>query len=252
MRTFSKSHSLTVPALRPSIRRFRTPATSGLSLIKTGFEQGSPEVLPKIRQYQSYIRRQELYTGPNVYGPGFSGEPPRPCTCGGRYDFRRNEQLFLQKQDLLLEKATRHGFLTGMILNEKIEMMKDEGRYNIRGALQFLVFSAYALDIIGDFRRIQNGLNNLAATPKFIRILEEEAHARGLVPKEIAICVHDLYQKVEERSYPIEDIITIRSTDFGVHDRAALVVFMKLQNVWTNALFWREEATEEGAVGHSR
>jgi len=91
---------------------------------------------------------------------------------------------------------------------------------------------------------IQNGLGELAQSDEFTSILHQEVEARKLDVIDVMACVDHLYDEVSSRTNgnddTVNDIIIVRTTKFNENERAALVIFLKLQGNWPNPLDWRE------------
>ena len=91
---------------------------------------------------------------------------------------------------------------------------------------------------------IQRGLGELAQSDEFTAILHQEVEARKLDVIDVMACVDHLYHEVSSRTKGNDDtvnnIIIVRATKFNDNERAALVIFLKVQGNWPNPLDWRE------------
>ena len=91
---------------------------------------------------------------------------------------------------------------------------------------------------------IQKGLSELAQSDEFTATLDQEVEARNLDVIDVMACVDHLYDEVSSRTKgnddTVNDIIIVRDTKFNDNERAALVIFLKVQGNWPNPLDWRE------------
>ena len=96
------------------------------------------------------------------------------------------------------------------------------------------------------------GLYQLSKQPEFTKVLHEEVEARGLVLKDVATCVEDIYWDLlpPSPSYDPNETIVIRDVDFTAEQRAALVTFMKVQSKWESPRSWREEISGKASEGN--
>ncbi|KAG0632637.1 hypothetical protein HOY80DRAFT_1035106 [Tuber brumale] len=128
----------------------------------------------------------------------------------------------------------------GKLLLEKTERMKLEQNFNIRGALERIVFQARLEEKICSKHGTQKGLNELSQKREIIDILEKVVEERCLVPKYVKDCFPHLYYTASRDAHGNDSIIAIRAADFAPNDRAALVVFLRLQSTWSHPLDWKE------------
>ncbi|PUU80420.1 hypothetical protein B9Z19DRAFT_1079508 [Tuber borchii] len=142
------------------------------------------------------------------------------------------DQLALQNRDLL--KAA---------LEERSERMKLEGNYNVRGALERIVYLAKLEKKVPPTVGVQEGLDKLAQSNEFTAILHKEVSARRLSVTDVMASVSHLYDEVCNRTNGNHDIgsLIIVKTKFNDNERAALVIFLKVQDNWKKPLEWMEE-----------
>ena len=88
---------------------------------------------------------------------------------------------------------------------------------------------------------IQAGLNKLAKTPEFTKILHDEVASRGLVLEAVIQCIALAYDKTFQHAHGNDYIITLYKGDYSANEVAVLATFLKLQNEWWHGLEWREE-----------
>ena len=87
---------------------------------------------------------------------------------------------------------------------------------------------------------IQAGLDELAKTPEFTKILHDEAASRGLVLEAVIQCIALAY-KIAFYHAPVNDyIITLYNGDCTADEAAVLAAFLRLQSEWPYGLEWRE------------
>ena len=87
---------------------------------------------------------------------------------------------------------------------------------------------------------VQAGLDELAKTPEFIQILQEEVTASRLQLKAVTACIPSIYYEASKRAIWNDIIITIYEEDHTVEQRAVLVAFLRMQRGWPLGLQWRE------------
>jgi len=104
-----------------------------------------------------------------------------------------------------------------------------------------IVYHAKEKKVIPASKGVQNGLNALAATPDFKKILERVVNERGLVYEKVRDRVALLYDKVSKHRFGNAQLIIVREKDFTPEESAALVTFLLLQSEWPIHLDWREE-----------
>ncbi|CUS12690.1 unnamed protein product [Tuber aestivum] len=231
MQSFSNHHSLTISLFRLSVYHFRTPAASGLKILKTQLKQGSCKVQPKIQQRYFFLGTKEVVI--NESDTSYYGRAREKVN-------RRFQQFVTNQQDLYKYKTNRLVDLDAMILKEKIERMKTEKKSDLREVLELLVYCAYYRDQLREFNGMQDSLIQLGTKPDFFYYLGGEALARTLAPRDIEPCIFYLYQAVQRRRCPPSGVVFIRTRDFSFHERAALVAFMRLQDEWLKEVDWHE------------
>ena len=95
---------------------------------------------------------------------------------------------------------------------------------------------------------IQAGLNELATTPKFTHVLQDEVASRGLVLEAVVQCIALIYDKTFRHAHGNDHIITLYNQDYTANEVAVLATFLKVQSEWLHGLEWREEKNR----GHIR
>jgi len=91
---------------------------------------------------------------------------------------------------------------------------------------------------------IQAGLDELAKTPEFTKILHDEVVSRGLVLEAVIQCIALVYDKAFQHARGNDYIITLYKGDYTANEVAVLATFLKLQSEWSHGLEWREENGE--------
>ena len=82
---------------------------------------------------------------------------------------------------------------------------------------------------------VQEGLDNLAQSNEFTKILRKEVQARKLSLTAVMACISHLYEEVcscTNDNDTDDYIIVVRTTEFNDNERAALATFLKVQNKW--------------------
>ncbi|PUU75153.1 hypothetical protein B9Z19DRAFT_1090988 [Tuber borchii] len=132
--------------------------------------------------------------------------------------------------------------LTIMALHEKTETIKLLSNYNIRGALEHIVYHANLLKKIDHCfaRVVQNGLNKIAKTPEFVALLNQEVLERRLETKDVTPCIRMVYDACIMKADGNDYVITLRKADHTATHLAVLAAFLKLQSGWLGGLEWRE------------
>ena len=87
---------------------------------------------------------------------------------------------------------------------------------------------------------VQAGLDELAKTPEFIQILQEEVTASCLQLKAVTACIPSIYYEASKRALYNDFIITIYEEDHTAEQRAVLAAFLRMQRGWPLGLQWRE------------
>ncbi|KAG0642990.1 hypothetical protein HOY80DRAFT_1035100 [Tuber brumale] len=123
----------------------------------------------------------------------------------------------------------RNEGLKGELLLAETERMKLEQNFNVRGALERIVFQARLKGKINSEKGTQKGLNELAHTKDFNDILKKVVQERRLVHQDVKSCFRDLYHLVSKHAHGNDGMIAIRGADYTENERAALVVFLMLQ-----------------------
>ncbi|KAG0137681.1 hypothetical protein HOY82DRAFT_588917 [Tuber indicum] len=145
----------------------------------------------------------------------------------------------------MINNAAENSRLQAKILKEVDEKLRLTGNFNIRGALERIVFQAKQEGIIPNSGGVQKGLNALAATEKFEEILKAVADDRGLVHDHVWDRARRLYDEVSKHAHGNDKMITIRAKDFTPAECAALVAYMSMQKKWPTNLDWIEEKSVE-------
>ncbi|CUS09337.1 unnamed protein product [Tuber aestivum] len=165
-----------------------------------------------------------------------------------------HQHLQKQQQDneKEMEKQTaENNQLHGFLLREKKEKLRQEGKFNIRGALaaEHIVYQARMENQIPrEMVRVEVGLCALADRDDFAVLVRQEVLARGLVLRDVMGCAHTLYKVSERASGNDDSKIIIRASEFTSDERAAMVTFMKLQGGWRRALDWVEDEADKQRV----
>jgi hypothetical protein len=95
---------------------------------------------------------------------------------------------------------------------------------------------------------VQNKLDALAALPAFQIIMNKEVAIKQLVAKDVERCVKCLYHEVSKHAHGNTGDITIREADYNPNEYVALITFLKLQDLWSHPLTWKEEKLEAKIV----
>ncbi|RPA93208.1 hypothetical protein L873DRAFT_1816458 [Choiromyces venosus 120613-1] len=126
------------------------------------------------------------------------------------------------------------------LIKGKTDKMRPAENFNIRGALERIVYQAKLDNKISSSAGIQEGLHQLAQRLEFIAELQEEVNRRGLNREEILESVEHIYYEVRKHARGNDSTITVRHGVYSENECAALVSFLKLQSKWRYALQWKE------------
>ena len=84
----------------------------------------------------------------------------------------------------------------------------------------------------------------MAQSDEFTTILHQEVQARKLDVMDVMACVDNLYKGIADRTKRNDNTylgrIIVRINKLNKNERAALVIFLKVQDNWQNPLYWRE------------
>ena len=84
----------------------------------------------------------------------------------------------------------------------------------------------------------------MAQSDEFTTILHQEVQARKLDVVDVMACVDNLYEGIADRTKRNDNTylgrIIVRINKLNDNERAALVIFLKVQDNWQNPLYWRE------------
>ncbi|KAG0637013.1 hypothetical protein HOY80DRAFT_1024067 [Tuber brumale] len=151
----------------------------------------------------------------------------------------------------MINNAAENSRLQAEILKEVDEKLRLAGNFNIRGALERIVYQAKKGHtnlkqgrMIPNSGGVQKGLNTLAETEEFEAILKSLADERRLVPALIRDRAKRLYDEVSKHAHGNDKMITVRAKDFTTEECAALVTYLSMQKQWPAPLDWREELVE--------
>ncbi|PUU77512.1 hypothetical protein B9Z19DRAFT_1086112 [Tuber borchii] len=152
-------------------------------------------------------------------------------------------EQFGKKEQELREMSAENATLLAAVLYQMTEKMISKENFNVRGALERMVHHAKLIKKIGDDcpTEIQAGLNELAKTPAFTKVLREEAASRGLKPEAVTLCIALVYDKVFQQAHGNDYIITLYEEDYTASERAVLATFLRMQSEWPHGLQWSEE-----------
>ncbi|PUU78325.1 hypothetical protein B9Z19DRAFT_1065127 [Tuber borchii] len=143
-------------------------------------------------------------------------------------------------EELILQNRA----LWNAALEEKTERMKLERKFNVLGALERIVYQAKLQKKVPPSAGIQQGLGKLAQSGEFTEILHQEVQARKLDVMHVMACVDNLYKGIADRTKRNDNIslgrIIVRINKLNDYERAALVIFLKVQDNWQNPIYWRE------------
>ncbi|PUU84197.1 hypothetical protein B9Z19DRAFT_1118042 [Tuber borchii] len=141
--------------------------------------------------------------------------------------------LFEQKEQdrkRIQQGIIRNCELLYAALKERTEKMIVLGNCGLRGALDPTNCG------------VQEGLDKLAQRSEFTEVLHKEVQARKLVVEDVMACLNHVYDKVCKRTKDMEDaMVVVRVARYTDNERAALVVFLKLQDNWLYPLDWIED-----------
>ena len=88
---------------------------------------------------------------------------------------------------------------------------------------------------------IQAGLNELAKTLAFTKVLRYEAASRGLKLEAVTPCIALVYDKVFKHAHGNDYIITLYEEGYTASELAVLAAFLRMQSEWPHGLQWRDE-----------
>ncbi|KAG0642989.1 hypothetical protein HOY80DRAFT_1035099, partial [Tuber brumale] len=134
--------------------------------------------------------------------------------------------------------------LKSELLLAETERMKLEQNFNVRGALERIVFQARLEKKIESKYGTQKGLDELVKTGRLIELLGTVVQERRVVRGDVEACFPHLYHRMSIHAHGTDGSIVIRAADFPPNERAALVVLLKLQKEWNFPLDWKEEGEE--------
>ncbi|KAG0642996.1 hypothetical protein HOY80DRAFT_998055 [Tuber brumale] len=159
-----------------------------------------------------------------------------------REEREKEREQMQQRIDQHLEENIE---LRDQVLYEYTERMKREKKFNIRGALERIVFQAGLEKKIDSKHGIQNGLNELSIKKELVDILEKVVQERHLIYMHVDKYFPYLYSRVSTLAHSNDSVIVIRAAQFASNERAALVALLRLQSKWSYPLNWREEKEEK-------
>jgi len=150
---------------------------------------------------------------------------------------------YLAQQEKLVESTKEIVQLQGKLAVAIDEKLQVEGLFNVRGALERIVYIAESIHKCSNKGGNQAKLNELAKRPEFQAILEREVAERRLVLLDVQQAIKGLYGLVSRHAHGNDGKIIILRKPFGSNERAGMACFMKLQQRpgWPNPLEWREE-----------
>lgn len=76
----------------------------------------------------------------------------------------------------------------------------------------------------------------------FEEILNEEVAKRRLVPGDIRYCIEGAYNTYSELAHGNTGHLILRRRDHSANQIAALVVILRMQSLWDDAITWTEVA----------
>ncbi|PUU75166.1 hypothetical protein B9Z19DRAFT_368232 [Tuber borchii] len=161
--------------------------------------------------------------------------------------YRRSDEWHAksdEKNKEILKLSVQIEHLICDALYGKTEVMKLEENFNVKGALEHMVYYAKLRKKIGTDcpPETQAGLNELAKAPEFTKVLHDEVASRGLELKAVTSCIASVYNKVLRRARGNDYIITLYKEDYTANEGAVLAAFLRMQSEWSYGLKWREEA----------
>ncbi|KAG0633483.1 hypothetical protein HOY80DRAFT_1133180 [Tuber brumale] len=134
--------------------------------------------------------------------------------------------------------------LTLALANEKSERLRLVEIFNIRGAIEHIVFKAnWKLEKgrkipVG----IQSGIDEMAKQEDFQDALAEVVKKTSdLVLEDVKSCVPHVYHKLSKHAHGNNGCIIIRHGDHTVNEVAALATIFRTQEELGNGIPWREE-----------
>ncbi|RPA90727.1 hypothetical protein L873DRAFT_1875118 [Choiromyces venosus 120613-1] len=154
---------------------------------------------------------------------------------------KQNQKI--QEQSAEIASLIVGSLLPATALYEKNDKMKLEGNFNLRGGLERIVCQAKLIKKIRTdcAPEIQAGLDELAKTPAFIKVLHDEVAARQLALEDVIQCIASIYDGVSKHAYGNDSIITLYEEDHTARECAVLATFLKVQSAWPDGLEWRKE-----------
>ncbi|KAG0127370.1 hypothetical protein HOY82DRAFT_625525 [Tuber indicum] len=120
---------------------------------------------------------------------------------------RESEAKFIQhfemKNKEIKDKAVEISKLMDMVLSERTEKIKLEGNFNLRGALERIAYHGRLIGKIQSHYKqgVQAGLDQLAKTQEFRKILAEEIADRHLVEKDVEHCIPIVYHEASRHAH---------------------------------------------------
>ncbi|PUU84085.1 hypothetical protein B9Z19DRAFT_1164200 [Tuber borchii] len=157
-----------------------------------------------------------------------------------------------QEQELQRKSAEIQN-LKSALVREKAERVRVERHVEIRDAIEEIILNAKSerLASWGEIHEI--AIAQLTQQREFTKVLHKEVKARGLVLKDVEICVQEIYDRLLHPWRLGDKTLVISDKHFTAEEYAALITFMKVQSKWQRPLSWREdvsgEACEEDTKG---
>ncbi|KAG0634866.1 hypothetical protein HOY80DRAFT_1053582 [Tuber brumale] len=139
----------------------------------------------------------------------------------------------------LVEESHRDFAALGNQINKTLKIKEI---LNLRGGLEWIVYQAKKLGKIAknDVPGIQAGLNEIANTEAFSKVLKKELATRNLLEMDVKRCIAVLYHEASKHAHGNNGKITIYYKDHVENEWAALVTFFKVQSGWKDCLKWEE------------
>ncbi|CUS15411.1 unnamed protein product [Tuber aestivum] len=128
------------------------------------------------------------------------------------------------------------------ILHEKAESMRLENKFNLRGALELIVYHARLIKKIdrNSVHGIQHGIDELARTPALVAALQDQASACQLALPDVTKRIGWIYDTVSKHDNGNEYVPTLWEDDYTREECAVLVAFLEVQRGWTGGFMWRK------------
>ncbi|KAG0637884.1 hypothetical protein HOY80DRAFT_1081617 [Tuber brumale] len=129
--------------------------------------------------------------------------------------------------------------------NEIAKRVKLEENFNIRGAIESIVYRAENKAETKHSHGIQARIDKMAKLEDFKTALSRTVRDRRLVLSDVEDCVHHVYHELSKHAHGNNGSIVIRHKDHTKNEVAALVAIFKAQAAGPGRIAWREDPPSE-------